>query len=79
VIVGGESGPDARPCRTTWIRDIVRQCADAQVPCFVKQFGANAEDGHGCHRKLKLNHKKGGDPSEWPEDLRVQQFPEVRR
>ena len=77
VIVGGESGHDSRPCRATWVRDIVRQCADAGVACFVKQLGANAEDGHGVHRKLLLKDKKGGDPAEWPEDLRVRQYPEV--
>lgn len=37
VIVGGESGPKARPCNVEWIRDIVRQCREAGVPCFVKQ------------------------------------------
>lgn len=40
VIVGGESGPGARPCQIDWIRDIVRQCRAAGVPCFVKQLGA---------------------------------------
>ena len=39
VIVGGESGPKARPCDIEWIRSIVRQCAAADVPCFVKQKG----------------------------------------
>lgn len=41
VIVGGESGPNARPCNIEWIRDIVRQCQAAGVPCFVKQLGLN--------------------------------------
>ena len=40
VIVGGESGPNARPCRVEWVRGIVRQCKDAGVPCFVKQLGS---------------------------------------
>ena len=40
VIVGGESGPGARPCNVTWVRSIVDQCAAANVPCFVKQLGA---------------------------------------
>lgn len=40
VIVGGESGPGARPCNIEWIRDIVRQCKAAGVACFVKQVGA---------------------------------------
>jgi protein gp37 len=36
VIVGGESGPGARPCNVGWVRSIVRQCRDAGVPVFVK-------------------------------------------
>jgi protein gp37 len=40
VIVGGESGPNARPCQIDWIRSIVEQCRETGVPCFVKQdFG----------------------------------------
>jgi len=41
VVVGGESGPGARPCDIQWIRDIVRQCREAGVACFVKQLGAS--------------------------------------
>ncbi len=37
VIVGGESGPGARFCEQSWPIDIVEQCRDANVPCFVKQ------------------------------------------
>ena len=40
VIVGGESGPDARSCNLEWIRSIVRQCEEAGTKCFVKQLGA---------------------------------------
>ncbi|QQR47708.1 DUF5131 family protein [Myxococcus xanthus] len=39
VIVGGESGSKARPCHVEWVRDVVSQCRDAGVPCFVKQLG----------------------------------------
>jgi len=39
VIVGGESGPKARPCSAEWILSIVRDC-EGLVPCFVKQLGA---------------------------------------
>jgi protein gp37 len=96
VIVGGESGPNARPCDIGWIRSIVKQCADAGVPCFVKQLGArpvldettNGEDwpvgsrfttraGEPQGRSIILRDRKGGDPAEWPEDLRVRQWPEV--
>ena len=40
VIVGGESGPRARPCDVAWVRAIVAQCRAAGVACFVKQLGA---------------------------------------
>jgi protein gp37 len=40
VIVGGESGPGARPCAEEWITDVVKQCKAARVPVFVKQLGA---------------------------------------
>ena len=39
VIVGGESGPGARPMQPSWARDIQRQCSDADVPFFFKQWG----------------------------------------
>lgn len=39
IIVGGESGPDARPCDISWIRSIVQECQEAGVACFVKQLG----------------------------------------
>ena len=80
VIVGGESGPGARPCNLKWIRDIVRQCRAAGVACFVKQLGSKPEevvtapsDGHQWNRRVVLKDRKGGNPAEWPEDLRVRQ------
>lgn len=44
AIVGGESGPKARPCNAAWIRSIVEQCRAAEVPVFVKQLGADVRD-----------------------------------
>ena len=123
VIVGGESGPGARPCQVEWIRDIVRQCKAAGVKCFVKQLGAfvvdrndagfeaenetwaegpdkgkptnpkawptpvdvihdldGTRDGYqGAPVRVALIDRKGGDWSEWPDDLRVREFPEVAR
>ncbi len=81
VIAGGESGPGARPCNIAWIRDIVKQCRDAGVPCFVKQLGATpmfvrpAEVAGKQEVYVKLKSPKGGDMAEWPEDLRIRQFP----
>src|SRR5690606_11374824 len=40
VIVGGESGPGARPVHPDWARSIRDQCAAAGVPFFFKQWGA---------------------------------------
>jgi len=149
VIVGGESGPGARPCNVEWIRSIVRQCKDAGTACFVKQLGADvfapwmltwvgrhhetqslvsersgitlanvwpngtwhtwdrngiggengvspsvaqarsdALDalsrqqarpikGWALHRGM-LKNRKGSEPSEWPNDLRVRQVPGAR-
>lgn len=94
VIVGGESGPRARPCDVEWIRSIVYQGNDAGCPVFVKQVGSHPA-GDGCEREgqewpehvafervtdevyrvLRLRNHHGADPSEWPEDLRVREYP----
>lgn len=80
VIVGGESGPKARPCNVEWIRLIIRQCAAAGVPCFVKQLGRNPEwSDKDMEEKWykRFYDPSGGDPAEWPFDLRVRQFPKL--
>lgn len=116
IIVGGESGPGARPFDIVWARSVVEQCREAGVACFVKQLGSAPrgicswgshdefpakwldEDGvlpsisgkkpHDlCHAAgdnhwpcaPKLKDRQGGDMDEWPEDLRVREFPEVAR
>ena len=93
VIVGGESGTRARPFDLGWARAIVRQCHDAGVPVFVKQLGAKpCEDlrptgnfrTHEGRRQFEMTASRvtildshGGDPLEWPEDLRVREFPRL--
>lgn len=95
VIVGGESGPHARPFDLAWARSVRDQCVSAGVACFVKQMGANVlrsrcrdcadrvcaddpclNDGLPC---TGIRDPAGADPSEWPADLRVRQFPEASR
>lgn len=44
VIVGGESGADARPCNVEWVRSVVQQCRAAGTAVFVKQLGAKPYD-----------------------------------
>jgi protein gp37 len=39
VIVGGESGPQARPMNPEWVREIRAQCVAREVPFFFKQWG----------------------------------------
>ena len=39
VIVGGESGPNARPIDPAWVKDLRDQCLAAEVPFFFKQWG----------------------------------------
>jgi len=49
VIVGGESGPGARPMHPTWVRSLRDQCKAANVPFFFKQWGEWGwfQGGHG--------------------------------
>lgn len=84
VIAGGESGLKARPCKLDWIRSIVEQCQAASVPCFVKQLGgkpldrvASSDEPFPMLAAMNLKDRKGGDPAEWPEDLRVRQWPNL--
>ena len=62
VIVGGESGPGARPMHPQWARDLRDQCVAAGVPFFMKQL--SGERG----KTIK-------DISAFPLDLQVRKFP----
>jgi len=94
IIVGGESGPGARPFDVAWARSTIAQCRAAGVPVFCKQLGTNARDADPCEwrawrqlgvtrvdmlgpedGRLLFRDRKGGDWSEWSEDLRVRGFP----
>jgi protein gp37 len=75
VIVGGESGPGSRLFDLAWARSIRDQCKATGTSFFLKQLGARAVDGSLGSLVVSTKHPKGGEPSEWPEDLRVQEFP----
>lgn len=81
TIVGGESGHGARPFDLEWARDARDQCKAAGVAYFFKQAGANVFDSSltasGKSESLKFADRKGGDMSEWPEDLRIREFPKI--
>lgn len=66
AIVGGESGLNARHCRSQWIADIVTQCAAANTPVFVKQLGSNSD--------LKVRGK-GNCFDEFPASIQIREFP----
>jgi protein gp37 len=71
MIIGGESGPKARPFDPDWARNLVAQCRAAGVAPFVKQMGENPVG-------LKLRDRHGGEWDEWPEDLRIREYPVPR-
>lgn len=54
VIVGGESGPGARPMKPEWAEEVKRQCEEQNVAFFFKQWGAWGSDG------VKRNKKANG-------------------
>jgi protein gp37 len=68
AIIGGESGPDARPLDLGWVRDLIARCATAGTAVFVKQLGTCWAREHGYGGK-------GADPAAWPADLRRREFP----
>jgi protein gp37 len=108
IIVGGESGSQARPFNVEWARSTMAQSKAAGVACFVKQMGSKPSDRNdagfegetttewplgaeisdlnredtevfqGKLMRIHLGDKKGGDMAEWPEDLRVREFPIVK-
>jgi protein gp37 len=81
VIVGGESGPKARPMKIEWARSIVQQCKVAGVPVFVKQLqlpGCRKCRFDPCthlhgHKRINILTK---DMNDFPEDLRIRQYPQ---
>ena len=62
VIVGGESGPGARPTHPDWARSLRDQCNAAGVAFFVKQLSS------GRPKPIK-------NITEFPEDLQVREMP----
>ena len=59
VIIGCESGPNRRPCKIEWVRNLVKQCQDAGVKTFIKQ--------------LDINGKVVKDINLFPKDLQMRQ------
>ena len=90
VVCGAESGPRARPMHAEWARKLRDDCAAAGVPFFMKQLGAafvGPDDGFGLFGAVapytsaktyafkRLKDRAGANMEEWPEDLRVREWP----
>lgn len=78
IIVGGESGNDNgkykyRPCEISWIEKIINDAQKNGIPVFVKQLGTYLS------KQLKLKDRHGGNIDEWPEQLKIRQFPNKKR
>lgn len=74
IIVGGESGNENgkykyRPCKLEWIEAIIDECLAYDIPIFVKQLGTHLA------KEMKLKDRHGGDITEWPEHLKIREFP----
>lgn len=81
-VVGGESGGEGtRDFNVLWARDIRDQFQAARCPVFIKQLGSRPMERYESSRmcgptvRLKLIDDKGGNWDEWPEDLRVREWP----
>jgi len=75
LIAGGESGAKGRckPFHLEWAHELRDICSKSGVAYFLKQVGSNAFlNGE----PIALAHRHGGDWREWPDDLRVREFPE---
>lgn len=86
LIVGGESRQGdhlGTPFNLEWARRYIRLCRDGGPRVFIKQlgsrpyFGDHRGDVYDDHTFHKFRDGHGGDWSEWPDDLRVRQMPEV--
>jgi protein gp37 len=73
VVVGGESGPNARPMDYNWVLNIREQCLNAQVPFYFKQTGACfIKDGRKYHilrKDQSIQARKAG--LTWPSNTKL--------
>lgn len=71
VIVGGESGPKARPMKPEWAMNIKRQCEEQNVAFFFKQWGTWGADGVKRSKKHNGRLLAGKEWNEYPEKVVV--------
>jgi len=78
LIIGGESGPGARPLQIDWAEDLLVNAAETATAPFVKQLGSVwARDTYYAGRSVAAQgDTKGGNPTYWPANLRVREYPQ---
>ncbi len=74
LVAGGESGTGARKTSIADIYSLVNQCRGS-IPIFVKQVGSKPMMP--ASKSLPIKDPKGGDPAEWPEEIRCREMPKV--
>jgi protein gp37 len=76
LIIGGESGSGelTRPFHIEWAEELLDHCRKQGVACFIKQLGRNPIV---ADKPLRLADPHGGDWDEWPQHLRIREFPEA--
>jgi protein gp37 len=82
VIVGGESGPGARPMHPDWPRSIRDQCQAAGVPFFFKQWGGwiQRPSGHLLPvEECQIHPRLGIVTVEYPPDLPIHEAPQPKQ
>jgi protein gp37 len=77
VIVGGESGPKARPMDKEWVVNIKKQCNENNIAFFFKQWGTWGADKVKRNKKLNGKELEGKIWQEYPETIKKQFVVEV--
>ena len=76
VIAGGESGAYARPFHLEWAQDLLWQSRSTGAAFFMKQLGKNPLLGG---KPWPISDSHGGDWSNWPDELKLREFPALFR
>lgn len=79
LILGGESGPGARPLQPWWIADLIHAARQSGTAPFLKQLGSVwARDTTVAGKTVAgWGDTKGGNPAHWPAQFRIREYPGV--
>ena len=72
VLLGGTSGPTVPTTDVGLLRATLAACREVGIAPFLKQLGSRPTlEG----APVPIRHAKGGNWNEWPEDLRIREYP----